>query len=91
MTTQTHPGLTAVGIQMPHTTRSSTAHSSRPRLGRRTVTLLAAVAIDLLVALTFVAMSTGVGNEPRAVTARPDAAPYVTPAPEPAPTPSHGS
>jgi hypothetical protein len=51
---------------------------------------MAVLAIDLLVALTFVAMSTGIGTGPRPVTTRPDAVPYVTPAPEAAPTPRPG-
>ena len=90
MNAQTHPGLTAVGIQMPRTARSSTAQSSRSRVGRRTATLLAAVAIELFVAIAVVAMATGVGSAPRAVSTRPGAAPFVTPAPEAAPTPRPG-
>ena len=90
MSMQAHPPLGTVGIDMPRATRRPVASDGRVRVGRRTVTVMAVLAIDLLVALTFVAMSTGIGTGPRPVTTRPDAVPYVTPAPEAAPTPRPG-
>ena len=90
MNIQTHPGFSSVGIEIPQAARGARVRPSRAHVGRRTVTVLAAVAIELLVAVAMVAMAIGVGGSPRAVTARPDAAPFVTPAPEMAPTPRPG-
>jgi hypothetical protein len=87
MNVQAHPGLSPVGIDMPKATRRPAVSDGRVRIGRRTLTVVAAVAIDLLVALAFVALSVGIGGEPRAAGTRPDAVPFVTPAPEAPPTP----
>jgi hypothetical protein len=87
MSMQAHPGFGTVGIDMPRATRRSTVSDGRLRIGRRTLKVVAAVAIDLLAALTFVALSVGIGGEPRAAGTRPDAVQFVTPAPEAPPTP----
>jgi hypothetical protein len=87
MNVQAHPGLSPVGIDMPRATRRPAVSDETVRIGRRRVMVMAAVAIDLLVAVMFVALTVGVGGEPRAAGTRPDAVLYVTPAPEAPPTP----
>ena len=83
MNSQTHPGLPRVGGGVSRTRRGVTAPMPRP-------SLLAAVVIEAIVAVTLVVMGATIGNEDKVAPGQPGAAPFVTPAPETQPTPRPG-
>jgi len=84
MQTQMHTSLGLVGIGLP--TRDP-HRAARTRSRPRSVTVAAAIAIEVLIAASLVAMSIG---DQRAGSLRREAGPFVTAAPEAPPTPRPG-
>ena len=89
MSIQTHPGLHRFGIGQSPTHRRRGVVDRRTSVGRRTLSILAAVVIEAIVVLAFIGTSTGIGSE-RSASGRPGSAPFVTTAPEAPPTPRPG-
>ena len=90
MSIQTHPGLPRVGTGVSGTLRGGAAPSRRTWRRRRTASVLAAVVIDMIVAVAFVVMDAGIAGEHNDASDQPGSAPFVTPAPEAPPTPRPG-
>ena len=86
MSIQTQPRFQNVHIARPDAPRLQITATARAQFGRRVVLVLAIVVLEAIVVLAAVGMSAGIGGEPWAP-AGSGAEPFMTPAPEAAPTP----